>query len=215
MIAASLLRYDAAVMDACPQLKIISRTGIGVDNVDLAAATARGIVVTNTPDGPTESTAEHTVAMLLGLAKRIKQGSAHLAEGRWGQRPPGMMGDEVQGKTLGLVGLGRIGRRVAHICGLGLGMRVIGYDPLVTPEQAQALGVEPATLEQVIAEADFLSLHAPGHPGDVQADGSGPHRAHEAGCLPAQPGARHAGGRGGAAGGARRRSPVGGRDRRL
>ena len=117
-------------MDACPQLKLIARTGIGVDNVDLAAATARGIVVTNTPDGPTESTAEHTVAMLLGLAKRIKQGSAHLAEGRWGQRPAGMMGDEVQGKTLGLVGLGRIGRRVAHICGVGLGMRVIGFDPL-------------------------------------------------------------------------------------
>jgi D-3-phosphoglycerate dehydrogenase len=159
--AASLLRYDAAVMDACPQLRLIARTGIGVDNVDLEAATARGIVVINTPDGPTESTAEHTVAMLLGLAKRIKQGSAHLAEGRWGQRPAVMMGDEVQGKTLGLVGLGRIGRRVAHICGLGLGMRVIGFDPLVTPEQALALGTEPASLERVIGEADFLSLHAP------------------------------------------------------
>lgn len=164
MIAASLLRYDADVMDACPQLKIISRTGIGVDNVDLAAATARGIAVTNTPDGPTESTAEHTVAMLLGLAKRIKQGGAHLAEGRWGQRPAGMMGDEVQGKTLGLVGLGRIGRRVAHICGVGLGMHVIGYDPMLTSEQVQALGVEPAALERVIAEADFLSLHAPAIP---------------------------------------------------
>ena len=162
--AASLLRYDAAVMDACPQLKLIARTGIGVDNVDLEAATERGIVVTNTPDGPTESTAEHTVAMLLGLAKRIKQGGAHLAEGRWGQRPATMMGDEVQGRTLGLVGLGRIGRRVAHICGVGLGMRVIGFDPLVTPEQALALGIEPASLERVIEEADFLSLHAPAVP---------------------------------------------------
>ncbi len=164
IIAASLLRYDAAVMDACPNLKLISRTGIGVDNVDLEAATARGIVVTNTPDGPTESTAEHTVAMLLGLAKRIKQGNAHLAEGRWGQRPPVLMGDEVEGKTVGLVGLGRIGRRVAHICGLGLGMRVIAFDPAVTPEQALALGVEPAPLDQVIEEADFLSLHAPAVP---------------------------------------------------
>lgn len=162
--AASLLRYDAAVMDACPNLKLIARHGIGVDNVDLEAATARGIVVTNTPEGPTESTAEHTVAMLLGLAKRIKLGNAHLAEGRWGQRPAAMTGDEVQGRTLGLVGLGRIGRRVAHICGVGLGMRVIGYDPLLTPQQAQALGIEPATLERVIEEADFLSLHAPATP---------------------------------------------------
>jgi D-3-phosphoglycerate dehydrogenase / 2-oxoglutarate reductase len=162
--AASLLRYDAAVMDVCPYLKLIARTGIGIDNIDLDAATERGIVVTNTPEGPTESTAEHTVAMLLGLAKRIKQGSAHLAEGRWGQRPAMMMGDEVQGKTLGLVGLGRIGRRVAHICGLGLGMRVIGFDPLVTPEQALALGIEPASFERVIEEADFLSLHAPAVP---------------------------------------------------
>ena len=213
--AASLLRYDAAVMDACPQLKLIARTGIGVDNVDLEAATARGIVVTNTPDGPTESTAEHTVAMLLGLAKRIKQGSAHLAEGRWGQRPRRMMGDEVQGKTLGLVGLGRIGRRVAHICGVGLGMRVIGYDPLLTPEQALALGVEPVSLERVIAEADFLSLHAPAIPETYKLMDRGRHRPHETGRLPAQHGARHAGGRGGAAGGARQRAPGGSRARRL
>lgn len=161
IIASSLLRYTGEVMDACPQLKLIARTGIGVDNVDLDAATARGIVVTNTPDGPTESTAEHTVAMLLALAKRLKQGNANLAEGRWGPRNGVLMGDEVMGKTLGLVGLGRIGRRVAHICGLGLNMRVLGYDPFVTAEQAAALGIELAALDRVVAEADFLSLHAP------------------------------------------------------
>ena len=161
IIASSLLRYTGEVMDACPQLRLIARTGIGVDNVDLAAATARGIVVTNTPDGPTESTAEHTVAMLLALAKRLKQGNANLAEGRWGPRSGVLMGDEVQGKTLGLVGLGRIGRRVAQICRLGLDMRVVGYDPFVTPAQGAALGVELHPLARVIAEADFLSLHAP------------------------------------------------------
>ncbi len=161
IIASSLLRYTGEVMDACPNLRLIARTGIGVDNVDLPAATARGIVVTNTPEGPTESTAEHTVAMLLALAKRLKQGNDNLATGRWGPRSGVLMGDEVQGKTLGLVGLGRIGRRVAQICRAGLQMRVLGYDPFVTPEQAAADGIEAAALERVIAEADFLSLHAP------------------------------------------------------
>jgi D-3-phosphoglycerate dehydrogenase len=161
IIASSLLRYSGEVMDACPSLKLIARTGIGVDNVDLEAATARGIVVTNTPEGPTESTAEHTVAMLLALAKRLKQGNDNLSEGRWGPRTGLLMGDEVQGKTVGLVGLGRIGRRVAQICRLGLEMRVLGYDPFITVEQAAALGVEPSSLERVIEEADFLSLHAP------------------------------------------------------
>jgi D-3-phosphoglycerate dehydrogenase len=164
IIASSLLRYTGEVMDACPSLRMIARTGIGVDNVDLAAATARGIVVTNTPEGPTESTAEHTVAMLLALAKRIKQGNDNLAMGRWGPRSGVLMGDEVQGKTLGLVGLGRIGRRVAQMCRLGFQMRVLGYDPFVAPEQAAADGIEAAALEQVIAEADFLSLHAPATP---------------------------------------------------
>src|SRR3954453_21025293 len=93
IIAASLLRYNGEVMDACTSLKLIARTGIGVDNVDLDAATARGIVVTNTPDGPTESTAEHTIAMLLALAKRLKQGNANLSEGRWGPRTGLLMGD--------------------------------------------------------------------------------------------------------------------------
>jgi len=164
MIAASQLLYTGDVMDACPNVRLIARTGIGVDNVDLAAATARGIVVTNTPDGPTESTAEHTVAMLLALAKRLKQGNANFAAGHWGPRTGVLMGDEVQGKTLGLVGLGRIGRRVAQICRLGLEMRVLGYDPFVTPEQAAVLGVEWAPLDRVIAEADFVSLHAPPTP---------------------------------------------------
>lgn len=164
MVASSLVRYNGDLMDACPQLHIIARTGIGVDNVDLDAATARGIVVTNTPDGPTESTAEHTVAMLLALAKRLPQGAANLAAGKWGPRTGPLLGSEVRGKTLGLVGLGRIGRRVAEICRLAFAMRVLACDPLVTPEAAAALGVELVELDDVLAAADFVSLHAPATP---------------------------------------------------
>lgn len=168
IIASSMLRYDGELMDTCPDLLLIARTGIGVDNVDLEAATLRGIVVTNTPDGPTESTAEHTVAMLLALAKRLKQGNDNLAAGKWGPRSGILMGDEVMGKTLGLVGLGRIGRRVAQICRLGLNMRVLAHDPYVTAEQAAALGVELAPLDRVISEAEFVSLHAPSIPETYQ-----------------------------------------------
>ncbi len=168
IIASSLLRYDAALMDACPNLRLIARTGIGVDNIDLDAATGRGIVVTNTPDGPTESTAEHTVAMLLALAKRLKPGNDNLAAGKWGPRSGALVGDEVQGKTLGLVGLGRIGRRVAAICRLGLEMRVVAYDPFLSDKQAAAMGVTLLPLDAVIAHADFLSLHAPATPETIK-----------------------------------------------
>lgn len=161
ILASSIVRYDAALFAALPNLRMVTRTGIGVDNVDLDAATAAGIVVCNTPDGPTESTAEHTVAMLLNLAKRIKQGNDNLAAGKFGPRKPPLLGVEVRGRTLGLVGLGRIGRRVAAICGKGLEMRVIGADPFVSAEQAAAWGVELLPLDDVIAQADFLSLHAP------------------------------------------------------
>jgi D-3-phosphoglycerate dehydrogenase len=164
ILASSIVRYDAALFRRLPSLRMVTRTGIGVDNVDLAAATAAGVVVCNTPDGPTESTAEHTVAMLLNLAKRIKQGNDNLAAGKWGPRSGPLVGVEVQGRTLGLVGLGRIGRRVAHICGQGFGMRVIAYDPYVTPAQAEMLGVTLLDLDSVIAQADFLSLHLPATP---------------------------------------------------
>lgn len=164
IFASSLVHYTGAVMDECANLRVIARVGIGVDNVDLDAATARGILVCNTPDGPTESTAEHTVAMLLALAKRLPQGAANLASGKWGPRMGLLLGNEVRGKTLGLVGLGRIGRRVAEICRLAFSMRVLAVDPILTAAQAAALGVELTTLEVLLAEADFVSLHAPALP---------------------------------------------------
>jgi D-3-phosphoglycerate dehydrogenase len=156
-----LVQYNADLFARLPNLRMVTRTGIGVDNVDLDAATAAGIVVCNTPEGPTESTAEHTVAMLLNLAKRIKQGNDNLAAGKWGPRVDPLIGVEVRGRTLGLVGLGRIGRRVAQICGVGLGMRVIGYDPYVRAADVESLGIAVLELDSVIAQADFLSLHLP------------------------------------------------------
>lgn len=164
ILASSLVQYDSALMATLPHLRMIARTGIGYDNVVLADATAHGIVVTNTPDGPTESTAEHTVAMLMALAKRLKQGDANMAAGKWGPRTGSLIGVEVRGRTLGLVGLGRIGKRVAHICGLGLEMKVVAYDPYVSAEQAAALGVTLTDLDSVLAQADFLSVHVPATP---------------------------------------------------
>lgn len=164
ILASSLVSYDSALMATLPNLRMIARTGIGYDNVNLADATAHGIVVTNTPDGPTESTAEHTVAMLMALAKRLKQGDANMAAGKWGPRTGSLIGVEVRGRTLGLVGLGRIGKRVAQICGQGLLMKVIAYDPYVSAEQGAALGVTMTDLDSVLAQADFLSVHVPATP---------------------------------------------------
>jgi D-3-phosphoglycerate dehydrogenase len=162
-IIAGPRRYDAAMMDAAPRLRIIARVGIGVDSVDIAAATERGILVCNTPDGPTTSTAEHTVAMLLALSKRLKEGDANMARGEWGPLSV-LTGTEVCGKTLGIIGMGRIGRRVAAICRLGLQMQVLGYSRSLTQDQAAQLGVIAVDLETVIASADFLTLHVPSTP---------------------------------------------------
>jgi D-3-phosphoglycerate dehydrogenase len=151
---------DAAFMDQAGQsLKVIARHGIGVDNVDLAAATERGILVVNTPDAPTESTAEHAVALLLALAKQVVAGDRNL-RGTANISHHRLQGTEVRGRTLGVVGFGRIGRRVAEICKQGLQMRVIAFDPYITPGQAEAMGVEAIdSLETLLDHADFLSLH--------------------------------------------------------
>jgi len=154
------------VMDRIgPQLRIIARTGIGVDRIDLDAATQRGILVLNTPDGPTESTAEHAVALLLNLCKQVMTGDRILRSGR----PfPALVdltpGFEVSGAVLGLVGLGRIGTRVAAIAQV-LGMRVMAFDPFVTSERAAALGVElvPSPAE-LLPHAQVVSLHCPATP---------------------------------------------------
>ena len=163
ILAAAAIRYNDEVFDRLPNLRILVRTGIGIDNVDIDAATRHHVVFCNTPDGPTESTAEHTVALMLAVAKQVKPGMEQLAAGDFA--PRGLpMGTELMGKTLGLVGLGRIGGRVAHICGRGFDMRVLAFDPYITAERAAELGVELADLDTVIASADFLSMHAPSTP---------------------------------------------------
>ena len=161
LIVSMALKVTDAIMAAAPGLEVVGRPGIGVDSVDIDAATRHGVMVVNTPDGPTESTAEHAVALLLALAKRIQLGDTDIRQAGFANRGS-HVGVEVFGKTLGLVGLGRIGKRVAEICALGLKMRVLGYDPYVSPQQVADLGVEMVSdLDTIIREADFLSLHTP------------------------------------------------------
>ena len=154
------------VMDRIgPHLRVIARTGIGVDRIDLDAATRRGIMVVNTPDGPTESTAEHTIALLLNLCKQVMTGDRILRTGHpfptLAELAPGL---EVAGTVLGLVGLGRIGSRVADIARV-LGMKVLAFDPFITPERASMLGVELVpSLVELLPRAQVVSLHCPSTP---------------------------------------------------
>jgi D-3-phosphoglycerate dehydrogenase len=152
---------DADFMDqAGPSLKVIARHGIGVDNVDLAAATERGILVVNTPNAPTESTAEHAVALLLALAKQVAAGDRNL-RGTASIPHSQLQGTELRGRILGVVGFGRIGRRMAEICGQGLQMRVITFDPYINQALAATTGVEIVDkLETLLDRADVVSLHS-------------------------------------------------------
>jgi phosphoglycerate dehydrogenase-like enzyme len=156
-IASSLLRYDASVFDRMPKLRVVSRTGIGYDRVDVAEATRRGIAVGVAPDGPTTSTAEHTLALILAAAKRLKVAEAMLREGP-GDYFSRNDGVEIAGRTLGVVGYGRIGSRVAAMAG-GLGMRVLVFDPFAMPSES---GIETAgSLHELLANSDVVTLHLP------------------------------------------------------
>ncbi len=158
LVVRSETKVTAQLMEAAGRLRAVGRAGVGVDNIDVAAATARGIVVMNAPDGNTMTTAEHTLALLLALARRVPQGNASLKAGRWERKK--FVGVELRGKTLGIVGLGRIGRVVASRA-QGFEMKVVAFDPFVTPEQARDVEIELATLEEVCARADFLTVHTP------------------------------------------------------
>ena len=158
LVVRSETKVTASLMDAAPHLRAVGRAGVGVDNIDVAAATARGIVVMNAPDGNTMTTAEHTVALLLALARRVPQASASLKDGRWERKR--FVGVELRGKTLGIVGLGRIGRVVASRA-QGFEMKVVAFDPFVAPEQARDFDWEMLPLNEVLARADFLTVHTP------------------------------------------------------
>ena len=152
--------YDAAFMHRAPGLRVIARTGIGVDGVDIAAATERGIAVCNTPDGPTISTAEHAVTLMLMVAKGVKPAEAALRSGRFASYFGGHSGIELDGKVLGLVGFGRIARRVGRIAA-GLGMRVVAFDPYVAPTAVPEDIERSDTLLDVLRIADVVSVHVP------------------------------------------------------
>lgn len=154
--------YDGEFMDRVgPELVQIAKPGIGVDNIDLDAASARGILVCNTPDAPSESTAEHAVALLMAVAKRVMVGDMQL-RGAAGVGREEMQGTELIGSTLGIVGFGRIGRRVAEMTSLGIRMKVTIYDPLLPRDFELPEGVSRTNdLDEIFAENQFVTLHTP------------------------------------------------------
>lgn len=151
-------QLTAELLAAAPDLRVVGRAGVGVDNVDLEAATRRGVVVLNAPDGNTISTAEHTCAMMLALARQIPEAHASLRQGQWERKR--FAGSELDGKTLGVVGVGKIGRTVAAQM-QGFGMRVLGHDPVLAPEAAERLGVQLVDLDTLFAESDVITVHTP------------------------------------------------------
>jgi D-3-phosphoglycerate dehydrogenase len=158
VIVRSATKITAELMDAAEKLRVIGRAGVGVDNIDVKAATQRGIVVMNAPDGNTITTAEHTIALLVSMARNVPQAHAKLQSGVWDKKS--FVGVELNGKTLGVIGLGRIGRHVATIA-KGFGMNILAFDPFVSTEQAKEFGFELGTLDDVFAKADFLTIHTP------------------------------------------------------
>jgi D-3-phosphoglycerate dehydrogenase len=158
LVVRSATRVTAEVMEAAPALEVIGRAGVGLDNVDVEAATRRGIVCMNTPGGNTIAAAEHTMALLLAVARKLPQAHAHLRGGKWERDR--FLGTEVYGKTLGIVGLGRIGTEVARRA-QGFAMSVVAYDPYLGVEVAQRLGVELVDLDALLRRSDFVSVHIP------------------------------------------------------
>lgn len=158
VIVRSQTKVTAEVIHAGVKLKIIGRAGVGVDNVDVEAATQRGIVVMNAPDGNTISTAEHSIAMMLSLSRYIPQAHASMKKGEWDRKS--FTGVEVKDKTLGIIGMGRIGTEVAKRM-QAMGMDILAFDPFLTEERAEQLGVTLATLDELITKSDYITLHTP------------------------------------------------------
>ncbi|HEV7745015.1 MAG TPA: phosphoglycerate dehydrogenase [Pyrinomonadaceae bacterium] len=158
LVVRSETKATRDLMDKATALRVIGRAGVGVDNIDVPAATERGIVVMNAPDGNTITTAEHTIALLIALARRIPQANSSLKAGRWERKA--FIGVELQGKTLGVIGVGRIGRTVAARA-RAFGMKIIAFDPFIAPEQARDAEIELAPLDELFASADFITVHTP------------------------------------------------------
>jgi len=158
LIIRSATQVTAEVLEAAPNLIVVGRAGIGLDNVDVDAATRRGVMVVNAPQSNIVSAAEHTMALLLAQARNVPQAHAALKEGRWERAR--WEGVELADKTLGIVGLGRIGKLVADRA-KAFGMRLVAFDPFVSAERARTMGVELLALDQLVAESDFITIHLP------------------------------------------------------
>jgi len=158
LLVRSSTKVTKDVIEAADKLKIIGRAGVGLDNVDVDAASKKGVIVVNTPGGNTISTAEHTFSMMLALSRSIPQADLSMKKGEWERKK--FMGVELYGKTLGIVGLGRIGTEVARR-GLSFGMKVIAYDPYLSFEKAKELGIEPADLDRLFKASDYITVHTP------------------------------------------------------
>lgn len=158
MIVRSATKVTARILDQAANMKIIGRAGVGVDNIDVNAATQKGIIVVNAPDGNTIAAAEHTLSLMLALARCVPPANENLKKGKWMRKE--FVGVELRDKVLGVVGLGRIGAAVAKRA-QGFEMKTIGYDPYLTEERANAIGVKLMNLEDVFKQADFLTVHLP------------------------------------------------------
>lgn len=158
LVVRSETKVSGELMDAAPRLRVIGRAGVGVDNIDVQAATAHGIVVMNAPDGNTITTAEHTIALLVALARNVAQANSSVKAARWDRKR--FIGAELRGKTLGIIGLGRIGRAVAQRAN-ALGMKALAHDPFIAVQPAGEGEIETVSLDEVFARADFLTIHTP------------------------------------------------------
>jgi D-3-phosphoglycerate dehydrogenase len=158
LIVRSGTKVTKEIIDAGSRLRMIGRAGTGVDNIDVDAATMRGIMVMNTPGGNTVSAAELSVSLLMALTRNIPNATASLKAGRWDRKL--YMGTELNGKTIGIVGLGQIGRKVAQMC-QGLGMTTIGYDPIISKDVARSHNIESVEMSDIYKRSDFISLHTP------------------------------------------------------
>lgn len=158
LIVRSQTKVTAEVFEAGTRLKIVARAGVGVDNVDVKAASRAGVVVVNSPDGNTIAAAEHTLAMMMSLVRHIPQADASMKQQKWEKK--GLMGVELFRKNLGVIGLGKIGSHVAKVC-QAMGMNVLAFDPFLTPELAAAKGVTLSDLDDLLKRADLVTLHMP------------------------------------------------------
>ena len=193
LVVRSETKATAEVIEASHKLQVIGRAGVGVDNIDLEAATQKGIAVVNAPTGNTIAAAEHTIALMMALARNIPQANESLRRGEW--KRSAFMGIEVRNKVLGIIGLGKGELRVARRAG-GLQMQVHAYDPFVSPEQARLLGIELVGLDQIFRNSDFICLHTPLTEAHARSRERREDRLDEAHGSHTERGPRRAGGRG-------------------